>query len=393
MYMTRKEIFDQIWIHTVQGFAEENELNYQRLLKVLKAEEIPKPGRREIFIIRQEVDSWRALQRPPLPGDPEKEVELPRRRTAEFLPGEKNEIRQKRAERRKEKANTLDYESHPRWRTMYFLPAEERKKVIKETEAMRIRQNKTFHPKVLEIQREISTWQAQVDVLGNETIAETITRRPAVVERVSVESFHRVLRILDCLYTSVELLGGSVLENATVRVDNQNVVLRFMESRSRKESRSPEDGSSGVTQVYNGKLTLQIGYLYTVKDRKQDTIEDRLGDALELIYQTAFQMTRRKSKELEELRKKEESFNREMVQTEQLVQQARDLEDATRIRELILTVQKKLPEEEIRFQENFPVWASWASEKADWLDPTVGRSDPVLGRRHDPILKPQESES
>ncbi|MDO5453032.1 MAG: hypothetical protein Q4F20_04735 [Eubacteriales bacterium] len=83
-----------------------------------------------------------------------------------------------------------------------------------------------------------------------------------------------------------------------------------------------------------------------------------------------------------------DSFNRELERTEELVQQAKDYEDAQRIRTLIKAVQKKLSTGELEYRDYFPTWAAWASEKAEWLDPTVGHRDAVLGRRHEPILQP-----
>lgn len=402
MYMTRREIFDQIWTVTVQGFAEEHELNYARLLKVLKAADIPKPSRRDILVIRKSRDGWRQLRRPELPGDPDREVELPRLRSAEFLPGERAEMRQKRAQRRQEQSEAeagdevprelIDYERHPRWKTLSFLPEQQRRKVIRETEEIRIVKKQDLHPKVLEFRREISVWQAQLEILGSETLVEEVTKRPAMMERVSIASLDRVLLILDCLYCSAEYLGATVMENGSIFLEGQEVELKFSESRSR-EPAGPDDPSPGHVYRYNGRLSLNIGYLYSIRDRKRDCIEDRLGEALELLYLTAFQLSLAQHREQEARQEEEASYNREMEQTEALVQKARDYEDAVRVRELIRAVQKKLSGEELQFQENFPAWAAWASEKADWLDPTVGREDAVLGRRHAPILHTAKGDS
>ncbi|MBQ7228322.1 MAG: hypothetical protein IJS23_01760, partial [Clostridia bacterium] len=264
-----------------------------------------------------------------------------------------------------------------------------------ETEVIAIRTGAPLHPKVLEFQKEIAAWQAQVDILGNEEIVNAVLNKPHLVDRVSMENIERVLSILDSLYASVELLGGSVLEDGSIALHEQIVALRFTESRARvpvEPSVHDEvlgEGGKKWTMQFTGKLTLSVGYLYSIRDRRKDRIEDRLGDALELLFLTAFQLSQNRAGDGE--RQELGSFNRELERTEELVQQARDYEDAQRIRTLLKAVQKKLSTGELEYRDYFPTWAAWASEKAEWLDPTVGHRDPVLGRRHDPILQPPKT--
>ena len=410
MYMTRKEIYDHIWTRTVQGFADDYRLNYPILLRRIKEAGIPRPSRKEILFIRQGEDGLRAIHRPELPGDPDEEVKLTRRRDAEPLVemGRASPAKQDTKEERPAPADVeeeepvpdeapalIDYENHPRWASLYFLTQAERRRVIRETEVIAIRSGKPLHPKVLEFRKEIAAWQAQVDILGNEEIVNAVLNKPHLVDRVSMENIERVLSILDSLYASVELLGGSVLEDGSVSLHEQIVALRFTESRARvpvEPSVHDEvlgEGGKKWTMQFTGKLTLSVGYLYSIRDRRRDRIEDRLGDALELLFLTAFQLSQNRAGDGE--RQELGSFNRELERTEELVQQARDYEDAQRIRTLLKAVQKKLSTGELEYRDYFPTWAAWASEKAEWLDPTVGHRDPVLGRRHDPILQPPKT--
>ncbi|MBQ1549928.1 MAG: hypothetical protein IIZ65_05845 [Clostridia bacterium] len=410
MYMTRKEIYDHIWTRTVQGFADDYRLNYPILLRRIKEAGIPRPSRKEILFIRQGEDGLRAIHRPELPGDPDEEIKLTRRRDAEPLVemGRASPAKQDTKEERPAPADVeeeepvpdeapalIDYENHPRWASLYFLTQAERRRVIRETEVIAIRSGKPLHPKVLEFRKEIAAWQAQVDILGNEEIVNAVLNKPHLVDRVSMENIERVLSILDSLYASVELLGGSVLEDGSVSLHEQIVALRFTESRARvpvEPSVHDEvlgEGGKKWTMQFTGKLTLSVGYLYSIRDRRRDRIEDRLGDALELLFLTAFQLSQNRAGDGE--RQELGSFNRELERTEELVQQARDYEDAQRIRTLLKAVQKKLSTGELEYRDYFPTWAAWASEKAEWLDPTVGHRDAVLGRRHDPILQPPKT--
>lgn len=410
MQMTRKEIYDAIWTRTVQGLAEEYQLNYPILLQRIKEEDIPRPSRREIIYIRQGEEGLRAVHRPELTGDPDKQVKLSVKRNAkqpvkrEPVESPKEELVEA-AEPQKaedfpepeepvpqEAPGLIDYENHPRWSGLYFLKTPERRRVIRECEAIRVDRNELLHPKVLEYQKEIEAYQTQREILGYENISGTVLGHPPFVERVSEENIGRVLTILDSLYRALERLGETVLEDGSVAIHDQIVSLKFTESRTREnvdpsvyEELKEGEGKKWVMR-YTGKLTLSVGYLYSVRDRKKDRIEDRLGDVLELLYLTAFQLSQNRDPNDETAA--QSSFSLELERTEDLIQQAKDYEDAERIRTLLKAVQKKLGSGELEYQDYWPTWAAWASEKAEWLDPTVGHRDEILGRRHDPILQP-----
>lgn len=406
MQMTRKEIYDHIWTRTVQGLAEDYGLNYPMLLRRIKEEEIPRPSRKEILFIRQGEDGLRAIRRPELTGDPDRQVRLTRRRDAAPVdPEDGGSPRVERADADPEEElpepeetlpeeapGLIDYENHPRWSSLYFLKTPERRRVIRECEAIHGNSNELLHPKVLEYQKEITSFQAQKEILGDEKIASAVLGEPPFVERVSLENISRVLRILDCLYRAVERLGEKVLDDGSVAIHGQIVTIKFTESRNREPvdptlyDEMKKGGGKKWVMRYTGKLTLSVGYLYSIRDRKKDRIEDRIGDALELLYLTAFQLSQ--NREPKDENTAQSSFNLELERTEDLIQQARDYEDAERIRRLLKAVRKKLGSGELEYQDYWPTWAAWASEKAEWLDPTVGHRDEVLGRRHDPILQP-----
>ncbi len=408
MYMTRKEIYDHIWTRTVQGFAEDYSLNYPMLLRRINEEEIPRPSRREILFIRQGEEGLRAIRRPELQGDPSKTVRLTRRRDAGPIPEQvesiasgtsrssQQNVSPVTSEETDRGAELFDYEHHPRWSGLYFLNTAERRRVIRETEAIRVHREKLLHPRVLKLQREVAAFQSQTEILGSEEMATSVGDRPALLDHISLDSVVRVLGILDSLYCSVEFLGGTVKEDGAVLLHGQEVKLSFSESRAREAvAPSVHDEVSGdsprFTMRYTGKLTLSVGYLYSIHDRKKERLEDRLGDALELLYLTAFQLSQNEKRKHpgEEMG----SFNIELERTEELIQQAKDYRDAENIRALLKAVQKKLSTGELEYQDYWPTWAAWASGKAEWLDPTIGRKDDILGRRHESILKPPKRNS
>lgn len=413
MTMTRQELYDGVWRQTVMGFAEEHNLNYSMLQRRLKEANIPKPGRRESMLIKRGGEALREVHRPPLRGDPDAPVKVSVRRDPLGIP----EPRPEKAEpedRRERKAlelilngeeelpeeselppeapKLIDYERHPRWQSLYFLKPSERRRVIRETENIKVRDTAPMHPEVLRLQKEITAYELQSQIVRKDPSLAVELVKPALLEKISPESADRVLHILDAVYTSIEHLGGSVPGDGYVAVHGQPVELVFREGRSREpHEQNLEDELVTMSAPrwdlrYNGTLSLSISYLYSVRDKKRERLEDCLDDVLELIYTSAFQLSSANPGEVRELNETRNSYSRELERTEELIRQARDYEDAARIRRLILGVQKKLPSGTLEYTENWSEWAAWASEKAEWLDPTIGRPDSVLGRRHDAIL-------
>ncbi|MBO7689218.1 MAG: hypothetical protein J6T14_00035 [Clostridia bacterium] len=412
MTMTRRELYDGIWRQTVMGFAEEHDLNYSMLHRRLKEADIPKPGRRESMLIKRGGEGLREVYRPPLKGDPDAPVKVSRKREplglAEPRPEKAIRTERKSAKELETILNTeeaeeepdlppeapklIDYERHPRWQSLYFLKPSERRRVIREAENISVRDASPLHPEVIRLQREISAWDLQRKIVQKDPSLTMDLVKPAILDKISLESADRVLHILDSIYTSIEHLGGSVPGDGYVAVHGQPVELVFREGRSREpHEMNLEDELVNLSAPrwdlrYNGNLTLSISFLYSVRDKKREKLEDSLGSVLELIFTSAFQLSQASPREAKEIAESRNSYSRELERTEELIRKARDYEDAARIRRLILGVQRKLPGGALEYTENWSEWAAWASEKAEWLDPTVGRSDRILGRRHDAIL-------
>ena len=413
--MTRSELFEAVWTKTVQGFADEQGLNYVLLHKLLNAEDIPKPGRKDIALLKQGELGLREVKRPKLPGDGDRVVTLPVRRDHRTPEDEADRPRRARGidpevqrqaqehvdkllkvrapEDRKEETRVVRAQDSPRWNTLYFLPPMKRQRVILQADHLRVRPDGLHHALTRQYQEELMAWASRS---GKDAAEERPCPGPPLADRpgnISVENYSRVFLVLDALYCALELLGEEIAEDGSVLVERQRISLTFTEGKSKVyREPTPQEALEGVEARpilrNNGKLTLSVGMLYAVKDTAKTKLEDQLGDALELIYTAAFQLANARTSEKREQQKQQKAYLQEYGRFESLLQQARDFEDAVRIRQLVICVQKKLAFEELPYRENWAEWAAWASRKAEWLDPTVDYTDPVLGRRHDPILQP-----
>lgn len=412
--MTRKELYNAIWQKTMRGFAEEEGLNYSMLVRAVTAAEIPKPNRKEIALIKRGEEGLKLVTRPPLPGNPRKKVKVSLRN--EKAKEEKEQVQlEDFAEEKDDESLYMkvaeqipDYEKHPRWKTLYFLNPGERMQVIRETEMMAYRPQDSMHPVVERLRKDYAVWLAQLDVMDDPTEAKIFLDKPFLFEKVSEFTLPRVFRLMDHIYRAVEALGGSVNQDGSVCVHGERLDLRFRETKARapraltiyeerelerykkalqtdpKKAKKPQINQYDM--VYTGTLILEIALLYQVKDTKTTPIEKRLGDVLEYLYTAAYQQSMQTEQNTRKDRYKQERYAKELAETEVLIQKARDYDDAARIRRLIAGVQKKLAHNELSDPERFSAWASWASGKAAWLDPTVAKQDKILGKRHDPIL-------
>lgn len=87
-------------------------------------------------------------------------------------------------------------------------------------------------------------------------------------------------------------------------------------------------------------------------------------------------------KQVEAERRKEEQrkrYNIEVERTIALENAAMDFETACRIRSYVKAVEASCGQD--RLDEETAVWVEWATNKADWFDPTVARKDELFGER------------
>ncbi|MGT2430930.1 hypothetical protein ACU4HD_23775 [Cupriavidus basilensis] len=138
-----------------------------------------------------------------------------------------------------------------------------------------------------------------------------------------------------------------------------------------------------------GVLTIQVGRWpsRSWKDTSRTRLEQRLGEVIAGTLDLARQT---QAKELEEARRKEarqravahyEFLRRrltdEVERFKQLESQATNWERAARLRDYAIALEKQAAAAGGPSAEQVD-WLSWARAKADWLDPLVQVSDPIL---------------
>ena len=227
---------------------------------------------------------------------------------------------------------------------------------------------------------------------------------PVAVNSVAKETLPRVFRILDTLIKAIEPLGVKINEKLQFSIDKDSVVVHFTEFTTKiphektKEEKLEllkyEDAKrrgqwARKPQIrqydsqYNGTLSLSIANKRKFRDSKSGMLEERLGEVLIAIFYCINEerLAREAREEAvrkreEEMRRKEElreRYNKEVADTNALVNMANDYEIARKIRALIESAEVQGVEE---------TWLNWARAKADWFDPTISATDEFFGIRN-----------
>jgi len=141
--------------------------------------------------------------------------------------------------------------------------------------------------------------------------------------------------------------------------------------------------------VFNGRIRITIRQHRYFRDTDKVTIESRLGDMLIELYEESEvvrldreareEAQRKQAEEEEEERSREERRNRYNAEVERMIgltNFAQDYDVACKIRAYISALGSNE-----NMDEKTATWIDWAKKKADWFDPTIARTDELLGKR------------
>lgn len=214
------------------------------------------------------------------------------------------------------------------------------------------------------------------------------------------------IAILDTVFKSIESLGGSINSDLSVKIRDDIVRFRMVESQDQvKHEMTKQEAQELVKynddiknhrwaskpqirkydKVYNGKLRIEFGERSYIRDNDSEKLEDRLGDILVTLYEKAEEnrivreaREEAERKRVEEARCREENRQRkeqEIRLVKELVNKAEDYRIAKEIREYIQAMIDSGNE------DITPEWIEWALKKADWYDPSIETEDEYLGKR------------
>jgi len=429
--LSRKQLYDEIWLLSVAGVARKYNLNYGRLIESCKEAGIPYPS--SGYWTRKNIGKDVSLETVPLKGDENLLVELATKNSVikriKKIKPEANHIEKKPNEELPEEApsvvdENINYsvnavlEDRAKEKNnvpeicgvLDFLEQEERDKILSVAYSLEINENARLHKVLTQYKKKTSDYAARVKQAQKQPYYnpryDKPDKEPEFFKEVSEKGTARLMAILDVVFKAVEKLGGSVNDDLSVKIKNDIVRIRVAEAEDKVKHELTKKEAQELIQyedeikrnkwaskprirqydyVYNSRIRIVFGEKDFIRDSEKEKLEDRLGEILIKLYEKSEQNRVARESREEEQRKREEEARRqeelrrkreiEIAHTKELVNKADDYRIALDIRAYINAVVESGSEEATS------EWIEWARKKADWYDPTIARNDEYLGRR------------
>ena len=303
-------------------------------------------------------------------------------------------------------------ENIPKWPDgiLDYLDETERNKVLEYACNLQISQSTRLHKMLVQYKKDIADYKSKLKEAQSRPYYNPRHNKPenepAFFKEMSDECMSRAIAILDTVFKSIESLGGSINSDLSVKIRDDIVRFRMVESQDQVKHEMTKQEAQALVKynddiknhrwaskpqirkydkVYNGKLRIEFGERSYIRDNDSEKLEDRLGDILVTLYEKAeenriVREAREESerKRVEEARCREENRQRkeqEIRLVKELVNKAEDYRIAKEIREYIQAMIDSGNE------DITPEWIEWALKKADWYDPSIETEDEYLGKR------------
>lgn len=327
IYLTRNQLYNEVWQSSIRGVAQKYDLNYDSLFRKFRDEKIPHPD--NSYLTRKEHGENVESQVKPLSGDPDKRIKLLTNRVV--APSE--------------------------------FALEDRTKQLQDLSSPNCLSFLTVADKDTAC-REISTITAEKDAPELPAVAGYVqlNRR-----RFSDEGARRAVPVLGALISALTRLGGRTrsLSEQGYYLTYRDTTLQFqMKERTTQYKRTLKelDQNPGIPrfeQRFNGTLELSIqGEIF--KDEQDYTLEYQLGRILQRAIELSEEIHTKTNLAVHSAQNNEEAFQ----QINRLYRDADSHYRAKQIRQYVSDILlAHYDDPDVR------EWAEWALGQADQLDP------------------------
>lgn len=382
----REQLYEEVWTKPVVQVAEQYGVSDVAIHKVCKTLNIPTPP----------LGYWAKVRA----GAKIKKTPLPKTQGITEVTGAKT------FEGVKEK--TADSAGL----TLGFLSDNEREKILRAAEVIKMpAENAQLHKKIAAYRAVVKEWnQKDRKEEGAQRKKDYYYDPPFLAGLISKESLPRVYQILDALFRQVEILGGLVNDDLSLRVKNEHLRIEIAEGQDKVEHvitkqeaqalikyRDEKRHSSWASEpqirkydyVFNGRLRISIRQGRYFRDTDKINVESRLGEMLVELYEEAEvvrldreareEATRKQAEAEHRKEERRKRYNEEVERTIALENAALDYETSCRIRAYVKAIANTCGQDGLDAET--ATWVDWAMKKADWFDPTVARDDELFGKR------------
>lgn len=383
-YYNRQKLYEEVWIEPITEVAKSYHVSDSAIRKVCKSLSIPTPP--PDYWSKTRTDGKNRIPNFPIGNYPTGKYGL---RNRQWIVPQRNDSIETR---------------------LGFLNSEDLSVVLSVADQISITNDTDkFHSAVVKQKRMITNWQkAYKKNLDKDWGRHGLEHPPMNADNLSEEGVTRLSRILDSLVRALEPLGCVLLsDDAAFVINGEKVTYSFSEAKDKidhiitpkehAELLKYEDERKRYSWAskpkirkydysFNGKLTFKLCSNKFFRDSTSYQLENRLGEIIIALFEASEGVKQQRLEREEAERKRQEeqrlqeikrqNYNQEVEKILVLVNEANDFETSQRIRNYVAAAKESMDKD--KFSDD---WLQWASEKANWFDPTVAKEDPQLGVR------------
>ena len=440
--MTRKQLYTEIWELSVAGVARKYNLNYSRLIKQCREENIPFPS--SGYWTRKNIGKDVSSEVVILDGDPDKKLSIltkdaivarskektvtekkniQNENTSYVVLEEKNPVEAIEVDNIEEKIDTAEREQCSDANIpddfLPFLEERKKNKVWDIIRKIQINDNVRLHKRLTQYKNRIAEYKEQLKKAQDRPYYNPSRDKPKdepeVFKETSDEGMKRAFVILDALFRAIEQLGGKINEDLSVVVNQDAVHIRFAEGQDKVKHELTKQEAKELVKYndeikrnhwaskpkirqydyyYNGKMRIIIDGSY-IRESASKSLETSLGDMLICIYKKSEErrIAREKREEQEriwqeERRREKEQKERKAKEFEKTIKLENMAEDYRIAKDIRAFIQAKAATGNTSAE-----WIKWANAKADWYDTTLDVQDELLGKRDHEKSKEEKRKS
>lgn len=194
---------------------------------------------------------------------------------------------------------------------------------------------------------------------------------------VSPPSKDRALSLMDTIVRVITYLGSEIIiddKKAYAVINDEKLRIYIDETFNKKLNRKVLRLNLDVLEAARGVWS----------DSDKCPIENKICEYVNEMYNTADRIKQcREAERMQEVRSYERNHEKERFK--KLEEAAIDWQRSQIIENFIKAIEQNISSD-LQKQYDLFDWLEWAKGKAEWLNPVIGRKDPILGKKHGNIF-------
>lgn len=400
MKISRKLLYKEFWEIGITKVVKKYGLDYSKLSKSCKEYNIPVPSSRYWTSLRRGNDVSDLV--PPLPIYDDDIIEI-------FCKSTKSILKVENGTNQSADMLQMFLDRTDAFREqLSFLDNDKVEKIVSTLSGFEIKKNKHLHERVVELRDSIASWDkiagASVHKRYDYQTGDAI-EQPKFMRDISKEQLPRLYKLLDLLFTVFEQIGEGIADTFSIMINQDEVPFEIIESTNKVSHAITKDEAKELARyneevkrsewawkphirkydyIHNGIFRIKVCNGKYLRDSSNAKLEDMLPDIMILIY-TAYWEIKGKREEREEQKRlwREEEQRKELLQERIDAEKDKTIALFNTIDDYRLAMDmRKYAQILSKSKANVDSdYIAWILQKADWVDPTISKTDELLGKR------------